>query len=95
MCNPELFKAINSFLTMNDYTPISCSFYDILESIATKRELAVIEYFDETKQQMSVTGKIQNLFTQEKVEYMHLEQGLLIRLDNIIAVNGMRAGNYC
>ena len=80
---------------MNDYTPISCSFYDILESIATKRELAVIEYFDETKQQMSVTGKIQNLLTQEKVEYMHLEQGLLIRLDNIIAVNGMRAGNYC
>ena len=95
MFNPELFKAINSFLTMNDYTPISCSFYDILESIATKRELAIIEYFDEAKQQISVTGKIQNLFTQEKVEYMQLEQGLLIRLDNIIAVNGMRAGNYC
>ena len=80
---------------MNDYTPISCSFYDILESIATKRELAIIEYFDEAKQQISFTGKIQNLFTQEKVEYMQLEQGLLIRLDNIIAVNGMRAGNYC
>jgi Rho-binding antiterminator len=76
------------------YIPINCSFYDYLEEAATLGNVAVIEYMKEGSVE-SVEDKIQTLFIENKVEYMMLEKGRTIRLDNLISFNGKLLANSC
>jgi Rho-binding antiterminator len=76
------------------YIPINCSFYDYLEEAATLGNVAVIEYMKEGSVE-SVEDKIQTLFIENKVEYMMLEKGQTIRLDNLISFNGKLLANSC
>lgn len=80
---------------MNDYTPISCSFYDELEALATLKEMVVIEYYNETNLATNAVGRIVNLYTKQKQEFVELSSGITIRLDKLIAVNGKVPKNYC
>lgn len=77
------------------YVPISCSFYDELEALATLRRPATIKYAEEDTVTKTVEGKIKDFFIREGAEYLLLNTGLEIRLDYIISVNGKIMGNYC
>lgn len=79
---------------MNDYTPISCSFYDELEALATIKELVVIEYYADNNP-LKISGKITNLYTKQKEEFVELNNDIIIRLDKLIAVNGKVPKNFC
>lgn len=70
-----------------NYIPINCSFYDYLEEAATLKQVAVINYF---KNGLSarIESRIKTLFIKDKVEFMELENGQSIRLDNLINFNG-------
>lgn len=71
------------------YVPINCSFYDELEALATTRTKSKIQYQDENDNSSTLNDVlIQDFSVQDKVEYMHLDDGRKIRLDAIIAVNG-------
>jgi Rho-binding antiterminator len=76
------------------YIPINCSFYDYLEEAATLRKLAIIEYLNEGFVE-SIEAKIQTLLIKNKIEYMMLENGRTMRLDNIISFNGKALANSC
>jgi Rho-binding antiterminator len=70
------------------YQPIDCNFYDILLERATLRHPARIRYLagggpDE------VVALIEDVYTQNKEEFMRLHTGQLIRLDQLIAVDGV------
>ena len=80
---------------MNNYTPISCSFYDELEALATLKEMVVIEYYNDANLATNAVGRIVNLYTKQKQEFVELSNGITIRLDKLIAVNGKVAKNYC
>lgn len=87
---------------MNNYTPISCSFYDELEALATRKERVVIEYYDSINDKITVPpviktveGFIKNLFTKSKEEFVELDNTFTIRLDKIVAVNGKVMRLYC
>ena len=82
-------------MSSKPYTPISCSFYDELEAIATLRQTAVIRYTGDHQKTLEVSGKIKDLFVRNKVEYLLLDSGQEIRLDTLISVNGKIMGNYC
>lgn len=82
-------------MSKQEYVPISCSFYDELEAIATLRQEAVIKYSEEAGKTIEVRSKIKDLFTRAKAEYLLLDSGLEIRLDQLISVNGKIMGNYC
>ena len=77
------------------YIPISCAFYDELEALATLRKEANISYSGEDQRTIQVSGKIRDFFIREGAEYLLLDTGQEIRLDNIISVNGKIMGNYC
>lgn len=77
------------------YTPISCSFYDELEALATLRQQAIIRYSDESGNTLQIDGKIKDFFIRDGAEYLLLDSGLEIRLDYIVSVNGKMMGNYC
>jgi Rho-binding antiterminator len=79
----------------NNYEPIDCNFYDLLEAAATLKKECIIEFFNTEFREEQVVSRIKNLFTDNKVEYMELENGMLIRLDKIIALNGEKLPNAC
>ncbi len=68
----------------SNYTPINCSVYDEYERIAVQRKTILLMVMDD----MMITqieGKIKTLETKNKVEYMILESGERIRLDDIVS----------
>lgn len=82
-------------MSSRSYIPISCAFYDELEAIATLRQNAVIKYAAADGGTKSAAGKIKDFFIREGVEYLMLDTGFEVRLDDIISVNGKIMGNYC
>ncbi|GAB5550975.1 MAG: hypothetical protein Sapg2KO_05660 [Saprospiraceae bacterium] len=71
-----------------EYKPINCSYYDELEAIATLRKRVVVEYYDGDLALKLENVGITNLFTKEKEEFVVLTNGLTIRLDRLIQVDG-------
>jgi Rho-binding antiterminator len=69
------------------YIPISCSYHDILESIAVMNEQCDIVFVDEKNQKHSIKARISDIFAKSGEEYLRLENGSLIRLDRLRLVN--------
>lgn len=72
------------------YTPINCSFYDRLEAWATLRTELELSYYSTDGEQQQTSGRIVNLFTLEKEEFLELYNGITLRLDRLISVNGIQ-----
>ncbi len=77
------------------YVPVSCAFYSELEVLAIRRIPCHIFYINEMGFRVEVHSIIRNLFTSSKEEFMELEQGILIRLDRLISINGKISRSYC
>ena len=78
-----------------NYKPINCGLYDELELLALKKVKVIIKYKDENSQIISCESVIADLFSENKVEFLKLSNGKIIRLDNLIEVNGKQFGNSC
>lgn len=74
---------------MQPYQPINCTFYDELEARATTRQPCEI-VFQAPGQAAPTTvhGVIADLYIRDKVEYLRLVDGLEIRLDWLVSVDG-------
>lgn len=71
------------------YRPINCSFYDLLEADATMRATSNITYATDGSEGKS-KGVIQKLFAKHGEEWLELDNGLILRLDQILTFNGNR-----
>lgn len=80
---------------MNDYQPVSCQFYDELEAMATLRKPIAVVFLNPLGQAQSLQGKIKDLYSRYKAEFLVLDDGTEIRLDRILQVNGKRPVQYC
>lgn len=78
-----------------DYTPIHCDFYDELESISTLRRKVVVVWLHNDGRKEEVVARISNLYVRKKVEYMLLDNGIEIRLDMLVSVDGNYPASYC
>lgn len=75
------------------YTPISCVFYDFLEHYATmKKEVEVVYMVDSEKNK--VIGVIENLTINDKQEEVLTMNGIFIRLDLLISVDGKLLADF-
>jgi Rho-binding antiterminator len=74
-------------LKMDSYTPVSCAFHDELEAIATLRQSCRIVYRTDAGTTSEISGQIVDVFAANHAEYVKLEDGTLIRLDQIASVN--------
>lgn len=77
------------------YQPIDCDYYDRLEAWATLRTECKIVYRNEQEQLTEVTAKIEDVYAINKVEYMKMNNGLVIRLDTLVAVNDIPLPGSC
>lgn len=79
---------------MKTYIPIACGMYDELEALATTGAAVVIQFFIDGSI-AEETGRIVNLFTREKTEFLQLANGVEIRLDELFSVNGKSFSASC
>jgi len=70
------------------YNPINCNLYDELEILAMRKQRTSILFIDNETQVELEDALIKNLYSREKIEYMVLESGVEIRLDQLIEVDG-------
>lgn len=77
------------------YQPIDCDYYDRLEAWATMRTVCLLVFRDETGTEQTVSGRIEDLYVLNKVEYLRMDNGLLIRLDHLLSVNGTPLPGAC
>jgi len=70
------------------YIPLACGLYDRLESVSVLRKVCEIKYFTEGGETLTVTQKIIDIKSENKTEYLVLEDKTAIRLDRIISVDG-------
>lgn len=73
--------------SVNPYQPIDCDYYDRLEAWATMRTVCSIVFKDDTGKQQELSAKIEDVYTQDKIEYLRTDTGLVIRLDALLSVN--------
>ncbi len=80
---------------MQAYTPISCSYYDHLEAIATTKKVCSIIYrVLEEDHTATYAGVIVDLYARNKEEFMVLDNGLTIRLDHLASMNDIPNPSY-
>lgn len=78
------------------YRPIACSLHDELEARATLgRECEVRYRRDDGKGENVARGRIRDIYARAGVEYLLLEGGSEIRLDHIVAVDGIAFQDGC
>jgi Rho-binding antiterminator len=77
------------------YIPIDCNYYDRLEAWATEQKICDIIYRSGISEK-KVYSKILNLELKAGVEYLRGEKRLMIRLDDLVMVNGIPLGpDHC
>ena len=79
---------------MSTYIPINCSYYDELEAAATQAKIVKLVYRDKSGEKQLDT-RIVNLYTKNKEEFMVLENGLEIRLDHLLSIDGKTPPMSC
>jgi transcriptional antiterminator Rof (Rho-off) len=69
------------------YKPIACGFHDELLSLATLKKVSEIRYIDNGDEKV-VSDRIEDVFTKGEEEFLLTASGLIIRLDQLVSVNG-------
>lgn len=80
---------------MQDYQPISCSYYDHLEALAVRGVAVQLLYVADTGTETEVHTRITDLLTRDGVEYLYTDTGAEIRLDKLLSVNGLAPDLSC
>lgn len=80
--------------TYSTYQPINCEFHDVLESVAVRRTPALIDYRDDAGVSASIRSPIVDVYASGGSEYLRLATGSTIRLDQLIAVDGVALADF-
>ncbi len=78
-----------------EYNPIACGLHDELELRALRKSKVVLSYNDDKNAVKTVECTITNIYSKDKVEYLNTDNGLLIRLDDIIELDGILFNKSC
>lgn len=76
------------------YQPINCEFHDVLEAVATERRRVPIVYATQGAASARVAARITDLGAKDGIEYMHLDDGTQVRLDDIVSVDGIARDGF-
>ena len=80
---------------MEPYKPTSRDFYEELELLVMQKKTCHITYKAPNGAVSDINNKLYRLYHKEEGEYLVLESGLEIRLDQLITINGKRPSNFC
>ncbi len=76
------------------YHPISCEFHDLLEAYATTRKLVQIRFRDGEGTEQLRSAVITDVFARAGAEYLSMNKGETLRLDQLLEVDGAKLADY-
>jgi hypothetical protein len=76
-------------VSSSEYVPLPCHVHDQLEAFAVRREAVLIRFLDALGVEHDVTGTIADVWAEGGAEYLRTRDGLTIRLDRLVEVNGV------
>jgi Rho-binding antiterminator len=76
-----------------EYRPVDCDVHDKLESLATLKQPAEIIYDDRSGSRKTACDLIVDVYTEGDAEWLRLESGQVIRLDQVRSVDGKAYGS--
>jgi Rho-binding antiterminator len=79
---------------MSNYQPVNCEFHDVIEACATLRKPVTILVENTDGTQRAVHAIISDVFARDGVEYLKTRCEELIRLDELLAVDGHEIRNF-
>ncbi len=80
------------------YQPIDCNYYDELVLFSMRKQVVEIVYHSlkgNDDNEYTIHARITDLFTKSKEEFMQLDNGQQIRLDQIIRVEDKILNKAC
>lgn len=84
-----------SALPRTNYQPIDCNFYDNFEAAIVQRRSVKIEYRGLEKRPLRVETRLLDTKTHKTEEYVQFRNGDWLRLDRVVSVDGVAAGESC
>jgi len=75
------------------YTPIDCNYYDLLLDVIKRKQETLLVYNNLENVPIAVTAKFFDIYTKEGEEFLQLTDGMVIKLDKIISLNGLPVPN--
>jgi hypothetical protein len=73
---------------MEPYQPISREVYEVLEEMHLLKQSAHLTFNMDYQKQTILNAVIVDLYTEDGAEYLLVEGGVRIRLDQLLAING-------
>lgn len=78
-----------------EYKPIACGLYDELELRALRKKKVRLTFLNIQRKEETIECVIGNIFSKDKVEFLTTAEKQTIRLDDIIAVDGIIFNANC
>lgn len=79
----------------NQYQPIDCGVYDEIEVLAMQKKPCEIEFRQEDLTVRSITTEVLDVYSKDHAEWVKLASGDVVRLDQIVRLNGRELGGAC
>lgn len=77
------------------YKPIACGLHDELELRALRKNRVWLTYLDESGNINTLSCIIIDIFSKDKAEYLRTDEGITIRLDDILELDGILFNQSC
>lgn len=78
-----------------NYIPISCDFYDEIELRALRGSQCTIVFKNENNEEVTLEGIIKNVYAKNKEEFLEMKSGKIIRLDQLVSIDGKLVPKSC
>ncbi len=73
---------------MEPYQPISRDVYEVLEEMYLLKQAFNLTFQQDFLKRTIIDATILDLYTEDGAEYLILEGGVRLRLDQVVAING-------
>ena len=78
-----------------EYKPIACGLYDELELRALRKQKINLTFQNDINENETIECVIIDLFSKDKTEFLKTNDGKIIRLDDILELDGIIFNKNC
>ena len=78
-----------------EYKPIACGLYDELELRALRKRTIKLTFQNDKNDNEIIECIIADLFSKDKIEFLKTNDGKVIRLDDVLEIDGIIFNKSC
>ncbi|MBE0550942.1 MAG: hypothetical protein IH619_00995 [Ignavibacterium sp.] len=78
-----------------EYKPIACGLYDELELRALRKQVVRLTFQNDKNENELIECIISDLFSKDKIEFLKTNDGKIIRLDDVLELDGIIFNKSC